>query len=332
VGHSYGKDGEMKRREFMKDAALGSAAVALGGCSLAPAAKPAKGSAMPRRPFAKDGVKVSIIGFPGLVLRRVDQKASNRLVAEAVERGVNYFDVAPAYGDAEVKLGPALEPYRKKVFLACKTKRRDAKGAKAEFERSLERLRTDRFDLYQLHVLIDEKKDVEAAFAKGGAMEYLLAQQKAGRIRYLGFSAHTEEAALAALERFAFDSILFPVNFGSWLKLNFGPKVVAKALQRGTTVLAIKGLCRQRWDANDPLRKTLRMWYRPVLDRAEALLALRFTLSQGVTAAVPPANVAAHKLALDVAPEIRTITAAETARLRELVKDITPLFPHRPKR
>jgi len=315
----------------MRDAALGSAAVALGAGSLV-SAKSVLKRTMPVRPFGKDGVKLSIIGFPGLVLRRIDQDQSNRLVAEAVQRGVNYFDVAPAYGDAEIKLGPALEPYRKKVFLACKTKMRDAKGAKEEFERSLERLKTDRFDLYQLHVLADVAKDVDAAFAKGGAMEYLRAQQKAGRIRYLGFSAHTEEAAVAALERFAFDSVMLPVNFGSWLKAGFGPKTVAAARKRGATVLAIKGLCRQRWEAGDPLRKALRMWYKPILDRAEALLALKFTLSQGVTAAVPPANVAAHKLALDVAPEIRAITDAETAKLRELAKGLTPLFPHQPRK
>ena len=321
----------MRRREFMKDAALASAALALGVGPMR-GAQGAKGRAMPLRPFGKDGVKLSIIGFPGLVLKRVDQAQANRLVAQAVQRGVNYFDVAPAYGDAEVKLGPALAPYRKKVFLACKTKMRDAQGAKAEFERSLERLKTDRVDLYQLHVLADVKKDVDAAFAKGGAMEYLRAQQKAGRIRYLGFSAHTEEAAIAAIDRFAFDSIMFPVNFVSWFNAGFGPKVVQKARQRGAAVLAIKALSRQRWVKGDPLRKEFRTWYKPVLDRAEALGALRFTLSQGVTAALPPSNVAAHKLALDVAPDIRPITAAETAKLRELAKDITPLFPHGPRK
>ena len=120
---------------------------------------------MPTRTYGKDGPKLSIIGFPGLMMRRVDQEQSNRLVAESIEHGVNYFDVAPAYGDAEVKLGPALATYRKKVFLACKTKLRDRAGAKAEFERSLERLRTDHFDLYQLHDRHDVAKDVDPAFA-----------------------------------------------------------------------------------------------------------------------------------------------------------------------
>jgi len=323
----------MKRRDFMKDAALGSAALALAGGSVSVArAKKAPPRAMPQRLYGNHGVKLSIIGFPGLLLRRHDQKEGNALVAEAVERGVNYFDVAPAYGDAEIKLGPALKPYRKKVFLACKTKMRDRAGAKAEFERSLERLKTDRFDLYQLHVLSDVAKDVDPAFAKGGAMEYFVEQQKAGRIRYIGFSAHTEEAAVAAMDRFKFDSVLFPINFGSMLKVGFGKKVLAKARQRGVTVLAIKGLCRERWAQGDPLRKKYRMWYKPVLDRAEALLMLGYTLDQGVVAAVPPSEVTSYKIALDVAPDIRKPTIADMKKLREITKGITPLFPQQPRK
>ncbi|MGB2824096.1 MAG: aldo/keto reductase, partial [Phycisphaerae bacterium] len=295
----------MRRRDFVKTTALGAAAMVLSAEPTAAAKPAAKSAEMPKRTYGKDGPKLSIIGFPGLVLHRVDQQEGNRLVAEAVERGVNYFDVAPAYGDAEVKLGPALEPYRKKVFLACKTKMRDRDGAKAEFERSCQRLRTDHFDLYQLHCLSSVEKDVDAAFAKGGVMEYLLELRKAGRIRYIGFSAHTEEAAIAALQRFRFDSILFPVSFASWLKTGFGPKVVKKARERGTTVLAIKAMCRQRWPKRDPMQRKYRMWYQPVTDRAEARLALRFTLSQGVTAAVPPSHVEPHKLAIDLAGEIR---------------------------
>ena len=317
----------MKRRAFVKTTALGAAAVALQGApSQAAAAK------MPLRSYGRDGVRLSIIGFPGLVLRNMEQERANRLVADSVERGVNYFDVAPAYGDAEVKLGPALEPYRKNVFLACKTKARDAEGAEVEFKRSLARLRTDHFDLYQLHCLKEVGRDVDAAFSKGGVMAFIADQQKAGRVKYVGFTAHTEEAALAALERFRFDSVLFPISFASWMKMDFGPKVVKAARARGTAVLAMKGLCRNRWTKDDPLRKRFRMWYRPVHDRGEATLALRFTLSQAVVAAVPPSNETVHRLALDLVPTIRPITEAETAKLQALAMTLDPLFPEGPRK
>lgn len=316
----------MKRREFVKATALSAAAVALGTRGRA-ADAPARAGAMPLRPFRKDGVKLSVIGFPGLLLTKGDQETADRLVAKAFERGVNYYDVAPAYGTAEVKMGPALEPYRKKVFLACKTKRRDREGCKAELERSLERLRTDHFDLYQLHCLENVERDVEAAFAKDGAMGYLLEQQKAGRIRYIGFSAHTEEAALAALERFAFDSVMFPIAYASWYKAGFGPKVVAKAKERGSAIIAIKGFCRQRWTGRDPRRRKHRIWYEPIEDRDEAQLALNWNLAVGVVASIPASSPLTLPLALDVAPTSRPATGTESASLKARAQELNPLFP-----
>lgn len=318
----------MKRRDFIRASTVGAAAAAVGENSFS--AAEAKVADFPKRPYGQKGPKLSIIGFPGLVLRKMDQAAGNKLVAEAYERGINYFDVAPAYGDAEIKMGPALAPYRKKVFLACKTKMRDASGAKTEFERSLKRLKTDRFDLYQLHVLSNVESDVKAAFAKGGAMEYLMAQQKAGRIGYLGFSAHTEEAAMAAMELFKFDSVMFPINFASWLKADFGPKVVKKARAIGAAIVGIKTFARKRWERrNDPGRKRFSTWYEPTFDRAEADMALRFAMSKGLTSTIPPSSVEIHKLALDIAPNVKAITAAEIGKLKAAAKDLTPLFPHK---
>ena len=284
-------------------------------------------SDLPRRAYGKAGDRLSVVGLGGVALMGMERAAASRLVARAVERGVNYFDVAPSYGDAELGLGPALEPYRKKVFLACKTKRRDREGCKAELERSLERLRTDHFDLYQLHCLENVERDVEAAFAKDGAMGYLLEQQKAGRIRYIGFSAHTEEAALAALERFAFDSVMFPIAYASWYKAGFGPKVVAKAKERGSAIIAIKGFCRQRWTGRDPRRRKHRIWYEPIEDRDEAQLALNWNLAVGVVASIPASSPLTLPLALDVAPTSRPATGTESASLKARAQELNPLFP-----
>jgi len=106
---------------------------------------------------------------------------------------------------------------REKCFLACKTLERDAAGAAKELKRSLKLLRTDHFDLYQLHALMDVE-EVEEAFGPGGAMETILKAQQDGIIRYLGLSAHSEEAAHEAMDRFEFDSVLLPLNFPSWIK------------------------------------------------------------------------------------------------------------------
>ncbi|UCD30637.1 MAG: aldo/keto reductase [Planctomycetota bacterium] len=282
---------------------------------------------MPRRNYGKTGIKLSIIGLGGIVVTKTEQNQANRVVAEAYERGVNYFDVAPAYGNAEQILGPALKPYRKNVFLACKTGQRKREGAEMELKRSLKRLKTDYFDLYQLHAIIDVKKDVDTAFAKGGAMEVFIEARKSGMIRHLGFSVHTIEAAFAAMDRYDFDSVLFPVNFACFAEGNFGPQIMAKAKSKGLARLALKAMARQEWPKNDPERKRYKKcWYQPVTDPHEAELALRFTLSQPVTAAIPPGDESLFRLALDIARKFKPITTREEKELIKLAKTLNPIF------
>jgi aryl-alcohol dehydrogenase-like predicted oxidoreductase len=284
---------------------------------------------LPRRAYGQDGIELSIIGCGAIALQGHEQNYCNRLVAESIERGVNYFDVAPSYGqgEAETKLGPALEPYRKDCFLACKTGEREGVGAKAELAQSLERLRTDHLDLYQLHGLIDMEKDVDAVFALGGAMEVFVEAKKSGKIRHLGFSAHTEEAALAAMDRFDFDSILFPINFVTVMKGHFGSSVMAKAKEKGVSILALKAMAQQLWPENDPDRQVFcNIWYQPVQDRELAKLALFYTLSEPVTAALAPGNDTLLRLAMDLAMDFEPITPEQTQQLMDAAQDKNPIF------
>jgi aryl-alcohol dehydrogenase-like predicted oxidoreductase len=282
---------------------------------------------IPRRPYGSERIPISVVGFGGMLVAGEEQPVANRRVAEAVERGVNYFDVAPQYGDAEIKLGPALEPYRAGVFLAGKTLERTRAGAAAELKRTLERLRTDHLDLYQLHALTDMEKDVDLAFGKGGALETFVEAKQAGVVRHLGFSAHSVEAALAAMERYDFDSILFPVNFTTYFKGDFGPSVIERAQAKRLSILALKMLCRQQWGEGEPNRqKYSKCWYQPVTDRHEAELALRFTLGQPVTAAIPPGEEPLFRLALDLALDFRPLTGAELQELKALAGGLSPVF------
>lgn len=316
---------ESSRRQFLKTTALGAAALAL---PKTPALAEGNASVLSRRQFGAKPEQLSIIGFGGIVVKDAEQEHANRVVAEFFEKGVNYFDVAPGYGDAEIKLGPALEPYRKDCFLACKTGIRTAAEAKAEFERSLERLRTDHFDLYQLHAITDVAKDVDAAFAKGGVMELLQEEKKQGRIKYLGFSAHSVAAALAALERYEFDSVLFPVNFAAWMEGDFGPQILKLAYERGAARLALKAMAKARWQDGDPGRAAFKKcWYQPLSDPHEAELGLRFTLSQPVTAAIPPGDENLFRMAVDLAMKFQPIDDRGEAELAELAKKVRLIFP-----
>ncbi len=289
--------------------------------------KKASAAALPRRPFGNTGIQLSIIGMGGIVVTGAEQSHANHIVAEFVERGVNYFDVAPQYGDAQEKLGPALEPYRKNVFLACKTAERTASGAADDLKRSLEILRTDYFDLYQLHGVTDVSNDIDRAFAKGGAMETLIEAKKSGRVRHLGFSAHSVEAAFAAMDRFAFDSILFPVNFSTYHAGNFGPQIMDRAVRDGLACLALKALARQKWPADHPEKKQYsKCWYQPLTDRHEAGLALRFTLGQPVTSLLPPGEESLFRLALDLAANPAPLTSQELKELEILASGTNPIF------
>lgn len=286
-----------------------------------------KTSQLPQRPYGKQGVRLSIVGFGGIVVMNAQQDHANRTVAKAVERGVNYFDVAPSYGNSEEHLGPALEPYRKNCFLACKTGQRNAEAARAEFKKSLELLRTDYFDLYQLHAITDVAKDVDAAFGRGGVMEMLIEARKSGQIRHVGFSAHSIDAALTAMDRYDFDSVLLPVNFATFYEGNFGPTVLARAAEKGVSVLALKALARQKWPADAAERKQYpKCWYQPLTDPAEQELALRFTLSQGVTAAIPPGEESLFWRAVEIASDFRPISQEENGRLKAMAQKLDPLF------
>jgi len=278
-----------------------------------------------KRRYGKTNVMLSVVGFGGILVMNESQETANRIVEEAIDRGVNYFDVAPSYGDAEERLGPALKPYRNSVFLACKTAKRMRDEAWSELQQSLRRLCTDYFDLYQLHA-VTTLDEVNQMFGEGGAIEALIEAREQGLVKYLGFSAHSEEAALALLSRFNFDSILFPINWVCWHQGNFGPRVVEEAKKRGIAILAIKTLAKRRLKENEG-RKWPKCRYYPVESFEEALMAVRFTLSQPVTSAVSPGHIELFRWICDAAEAFRPLSKDEEMELAERSRGLEPIFP-----
>ena len=242
----------MERREFLKVAGAAAGSCALGqGTLLAGQGATSGGedqvAGLPRRVLGRTGAKMSIVAFPGLALAQLNQEEATAGVHKAFDQGINHFDVAPAYGDAEIKMGPALEGLdRSKIFLSCKTKMRDKDGARKELERSLTRLKTDHFDLYQMHH-IRWTKEVQQALGPGGAMETFLKAKEEGKIRHIGFSAHTTKGALEMMKGFPFDSVMFPLSYVDYLNLDFGKAVVEMAKERGVAVLAMKAIYAGAW-------------------------------------------------------------------------------------
>ena len=281
---------------------------------------------MERRGYGREEIPLSIIGFGAITIKGLPQSEGERIARNAFDRGINYFDVAPSYGDAEERLGPAISGFRDEIFLACKTTERTADGARRELENSLRVLQTDRFDLYQLHA-ITSLDDVETAFGPGGAMETILQARDAGKIRHVGFSAHSTEAALRALELFPFDSVLFPFNITSWRVGNFGPRVLEAAQKAGASRLALKPMARTRWADGADRSGHPNCWYEPYTDKSLAEKAWRWTLSLPVTAALPPGDPMLFSWALEFAERFAPLAEEERAEIEATLPDAIPLFP-----
>lgn len=322
----------MERRSFLKVAGGIAAGYTIGAQPVKSAEKSdSKGEAvagLPRRVLGRTGEKVSVVGFPGLALSHYEQQRCNAGIRDAFERGINYFDVAPAYGkdgDCEKKMGVGLQAIdRSRIFLACKTKMRDKQGARNELERSLTRLKTDHFDLYQMHH-IRTPEEVEKALGPGGAIETFLEAKKEGKVKYFGFSAHTTKGALAAMNGYKFDTVMFPISFAEYYLMGFGKPVIELAKQQGMAVLGMKMLCAGAWP--EGVERTRKWWYRTVEDQDEVSMALRFTLSeQCVAAGIPPSFLDLLDKAIEAGRSYQPITEAETQKLQDMAGTCESLF------
>jgi aryl-alcohol dehydrogenase-like predicted oxidoreductase len=314
----------MERRAFLKQAAITAAAVASSSQLKASTKTPANPIA--RRALGRTGEHLSIIGFGGIVVMDETTGEASNIVAEAVDRGINYFDVAPSYGNAQERLGPALAPYRNKSFLACKTEGRKKDDSRAQLEESLRLLKTDHVDLYQFHALT-KMTELDTVLGPGGAMETMEAAKKEGKIRFIGFSVHSAETALAAMDRYNFDTILFPLNWVLFTQAGFGPQILQRAQEKKMGILALKGMAKTVWAAEQRDKHPQpKCWYQPASFPDEASLGLRWTLSHPITAAVPPGDEKYFRLAMDVAQNYKPLEAHEEQALLAGGKGLEPIF------
>ncbi len=255
---------------------------------------------MEKRAFGKTGMDISIITFGGIAVDKTTAADAAEIVAFAIDKGVNYFDSAPSYGDSQYTLGTALKPYRKNIFLASKTGKRTAVEAQAELEESLRAHHTDYFDLYQIHSL-DKPEDIETTFGPGGAMEVFLRAKEKGIARHIGFTCHHDASVPAILSHYdGFETILCRINYGSYLKRGVGVEALKIAGERGMGIVAIKSLVRRALREGED-RPVIKNWYYPIYDDpAFARLALNFTLTPPVTTAVTPGDIGMTRLAINL--------------------------------
>jgi aryl-alcohol dehydrogenase-like predicted oxidoreductase len=314
----------MDRRDFLR---LGGAA-ALGASllgSLAEAETSAAG--MEYRLDKRTGFRRSVLTLGGIVVMNEEQSVADQVVDQALEAGVNAVDVAPTYGDAELKLGNALRGKRDLVFLSCKTGKRDKAGAAEELRNSLQRLQTDHVDLYQFHGL-DKPEELDQVLGPGGAMEAFQEAKAQGLTRFLGITGHRPDTLLKALQRYDFDAVMFPYNY-ILDHYGYGRDILQEALRRGCGILAIKPIAHRAWEPGET-RTAPKCWYKPFSTSHEISLMVRWVLSTRVTSIVPSGDVTLFKRALLAARHYQPLTAAELAELEKKAVAVKPLFdvPH----
>ena len=254
------------------------------------------------RKLGKTGFDISAVSYGGIVSMEDGQTASDRYVSWAIDQGVNYFDVAPSYGDAEEKLGNSLKPYRNDVHLACKTAQRLRVDAEKELYQSHKLLHTDYFDVYQLHGLAN-MEEVEAAFGPGGVMEMVSTLKQRGIARNVGITAHNEEAALRCLELYDFDTVLFPFNWFMNMEHGMGSRLIKAAKERDMGVLCMKAFIERAWINQDERNSSQfpKSWCKPinVEDVPFGVAAMKYALSLGVDTLIPPGNYASFSFAVE---------------------------------
>jgi len=317
----------MKRRRFIISAASVVPALSLFPPDLSGMERMRSEGKLEKRSLGKTGEKLSMIGFGGIVVMNATPEEASAAVKHAIDNGVNYFDVAPSYGDAEIKLGPALEPYRKDVFLACKTGMRTKAESRKELEQSLKNLRTDHFDLYQHHA-VTTLEEVDTILGPGGANETFIEAKAEGKIRFIGFSAHSVEAAMALMDKFDFDTILFPFNYVTWNAGNFGPQVLERAKEKKMGILALKAMAKGPWPEGADRSGYPKCWYEPLTSVEDITMGLRFTLSHPITAAIPPGEEKLFRQALSVSGKLKPLRKSEIQSIKEKALKGTPLFKY----
>jgi predicted aldo/keto reductase-like oxidoreductase len=216
-------------------------------------------------------------------LGRVSQEVADDVLELLLRYGVNHIDTAASYGEAELRIGPWMEGHRGDFFLATKTGQRTYGEAKAEIQRSLERLQVESVDLIQLHNLT-HPDNWDTAMGDDGALKAAVEAKETGLTRFIGVTGHGLMAAamhIRSLERYPFDSVLLPWNYilskENSYKRDFNALLEA-CKDRNVAFQTIKSITKGPWAKNERSRNT---WYEPLEDQGDIDRAVSWILGQG---------------------------------------------------
>jgi len=267
---------------------------------------------MEKRRLGRTGHMSTIVAFGGAAIGKVTQDVADAAIQDARDHGVNHFDVAPTYGDAELRLAPWMPKIRSEIFLGCKTTERTRDGAKRSIHASLERLGVDSFDLFQFHSVGTMEK-LDQCLGTGGAIEAVLEARDEGLLRYIGITGHGLDAPKVhaeGLRRFPLDTVMFPLNFVLSTNLPDYRRdyeaLIALCQVEDVGVHIIKTLAKSPWyDREHPPTKP---WYEPFDDQETIDHAVAFNAGQPIHTMCSSADVTVIPKMLDAAERYRSVS------------------------
>jgi predicted aldo/keto reductase-like oxidoreductase len=283
-----------------------------------------------QRRLGRLGHDSSVLIYGAAALGEVDQPTADASIQLALDSGINHFDVAASYGDAELRLGPRMPTIRDRIFLATKTGLRDREAAWAQINRSLERLQTDHLDLIQVHA-VGDLEELDLVTRPSGSLEAVVRAREESLAGAIGITGHGHQAPathLEALARFPFDTVLSPLN---WV-LAQDPSYLADYLAlveevqaQDAGLMIIKTVSRRNWP--EPVEHGYSTWYEPFDDQQRISAAVAWVLSHPeVTGIATPGDVQLLPLVIEAERRLADTGRAEAESVLAHASDYSSPF------
>ncbi len=283
---------------------------------------------MESRRLGRTGHESTLAIFGAAAFYEISQEQADRTMELVISSGINHIDVAPSYGQAEQRLGPWLATERSRFFLGCKTTERTRRGAHDELRRSLDRLQVSNFDLYQFHA-VGSMAELEQITQPGGALDEVINARDEGLLKFIGITGHgleVPEVFIEALNRFNFDTVLFPLNFILFANPDYrfqAQELLALCAQRDIGVMIIKSIARGPWGEKKKKNTT---WYEPFIDKRWIQKSINFALSQPITGICTAGDVTLLPLILEACENFYSYSQDEQDALIAQAGEFEPLF------
>lgn len=283
---------------------------------------------METRRFGRTGHMSTVAIFGAAAFGQISQADADKVIEMIIEAGINHIDVAPSYGQAEIRIGPWMPRERERFFLGCKTMERTKEGAWNEMQQSLKRLQTQSFDLYQFHA-VTTMEELDAITMKGGALEAVVEARRQGLTQYIGITGHGVDAPkiyLEALRRFDFDSVLFPLNFVQMENPEYrrhAEELIATCTARDVGTMVIKAVTKAPWGDR---QRTATTWYEPFDQYDEIQRGVNFSLSYDITGLCTVGDTRILPLFIQACQNFTPLTEDEKEEMIKSGSQYEPLF------